>query len=390
MHTIVNQEVSLDDKGWRGTALHLAVDKDNVQAARILLENGALIDKPDFEGRTPLGRSTKREMFMMLVHHGASLVDHFYYNILDSLEWTDDLFTCVVSTYSDIATEKISSDTIPGFLHTICGTRGSIDCTQVYMSRPKLVSILEADIDLNRDLGSGRSLMHLALVNGASSTLVLNSDVNLENTGPFPWHLDFWFDLPFMRSMWKHFRRKLKKDDFARIANLQPTRGWSPLCRACIRRKKIDLIQNCLSLGADVDFEGSPHGSAVIVASACGNLDAVRVLVRAGASLSYRGEKGHKSVFTFCRSKVVRQWLLVDRFTEQRMINMEPHWGDSQRVRPSAGPAVAGLKLVGERAMCYYDRMIDYAIKLAEMREDWRGKVIPPICLDRIVYGSQA
>lgn len=384
----MNQEAVLDEEGWLGTPLHLAVDDDNVQAARILLENGALIDKPDSTGRTALARSTNREMSTMLLHHGASLVDHFSYDILDSLDWKDDLFTGLVSTYSDSNMKKVSSDTIPGFLQTMCDTRGTIDCTRVNMSSAQLFCILEAGIDLHHELGSGRSFMHLALIDEASSTLVLNSDVNLEITAPFPWHLDFWIDLPFMQSMWRHLRRRLSEENFTRIANLQPTQGWSPLCRACIRRKKIDLIQNCLTLGADVDFEGSPHGSAVIVASACGNLDAVRLLVRAGASLSYRGENGHKSVFTFCRSKVVRRWLLVDRFTEQRMISMKPQWGDSQRVRPSAGRAVAGLKLVGERAMCYYDGRIDYAIKLAEMREEWRGKVIPPICLDRIVYGS--
>lgn len=387
MHTIVNQEVAINEDGWRGTVLHFAVDEDNIQAARILLEHGAVIDQLDSAGQPALSQSTSQEIYTMLVYHGASLADHFSFDIIDWLRWDDELFTSVACTYSNSDIKKGSTGTIPGFLHTICDTRGNINCRRVHMSPAQLVSILEADIDLNRELGSGRSLMHLALINRASSTLVLNNDVNLEKTGPFPWHLDFWFDLPFMQSMWKHFRRKLKKGDFARIANLQPTHGWSPLCRACTRRKKIDLIQNCLSLGADVDFEGSPHGSAVIVASACGNLDVVRVLVRAGASLSYRGEHGHKSVFTFCRSKLVRRWLLVDRFTEQRSINMKPHWGDSRRVRPSAGTAVAGLKLVGERAMCYYDRMIDYAIKLAEMRQEWRGKVIPPICLDRIVYG---
>lgn len=308
-----------------------------------------MVDKPDSQGRTALTRSRSREMSTMLVHHGASLVNHFSYDVLHSPRWSDNVFTTAVSAYTDRNMKGASSNTIPGVLHTKYDTRGSIDCRRVQMSPPQLVSILEAGIDLHRDLGSGRSIMHLVLIDEASSALVLNSDVNLESTAPFPWHLEFWINLPFMRSMWRHFGKRLTKENFTRIANLQPTQGWSPLCRACVHCKKIDLIQNCLSLGADVNFEGSPHGSAVIVASACGNLDAVRVLVRAGASLSYGDENGHKSVFTCCRSKVVRRWLLVDRFTEQPRISLIPHWGDSQKIRPRAGKAVAGLKLVGER-----------------------------------------
>lgn len=146
------------------------------------------------------------------------------------------------------------------------------------------------------------------------------------------------------------------------------------------------IMENCLSLGANIEFEGSPHGSALIVAAACGYLDAVRLLVRAGARLSYDSENGLRSVFTYCRSKAVRYWLLVERFTEQRGITMEPHWGTGNEVKLWSGPAVARLKLVGDRARCCYESSLEYAERLASMRKEWRGKRIPTICMEGIVY----
>lgn len=265
-----------------------------MQAVRILLENGAVIDQTDSEGRTALWRCADQEMSTTLVQHGASLVDHFRRNILDILQWDTEVFMEMGSSYSDTITEEDPSQEILGWLRTIYGTRGSIDCQKVTMGLDQLASILKADIDLNQELGSGRSLMHLAIIDRASATFILNSNLSLETMTPFPWHLEFWSNPSFLNSLFRHFQRKLTEEELARIAHLQPVRGLSPLCHASVNGN-MDMIRNCLSLGADVDFEGSPHGSALIVASACGNMEAVRILVRAGGeSLIYRTEGPQK------------------------------------------------------------------------------------------------
>lgn len=357
---------------------------DNVQAASILLENGAVIDQPDSLGRTALQSSAKREMIMLLVSHGASPVDHFSIDIFGLLRLDTDTFTNVVSAYSGNAGQD-SMNRLPAFLPTTCDTRGCPLDEVIKIFPVQLLKIVEAGIDLNRELGSGISFMHLAIVNRASSAFVLNSDMKWEDMTPFPWHLRFWSGISFLNSTFKQFRKRLKNKDLVRISHLQPSRGCSPLCIATTDHNT-EMVRNCLSLGADVDFEGSTHGSALIVACACGYLEVVRILVRAGASLSYIGQKGHRSVFTFCRSKEVRRWLLVERFTEQRLIDEKPHWETVETIRPWAGTAMARLKLVGDRAMCYHETSVDYAGKLARMRKEWRGKVIPTVCMDGIVY----
>lgn len=380
----MDKEHQLNENGSSRTALQHAAEENNIAAARILLDKGAAIDKPNSDGKTALFMSDSPEMATMLVRRGASFSDHFSRDIYGWLGWDLELFEDMISVYSDRG-GKDTRITNPSPLTALSDTRGSIECEEADIHPSHLVAILKARIDLHEDSGSERSLMHLAILNRTSSTFVLNSSSDLKETAPFPWHLVFWTQLSFMDSMFTHFRRKIGEKRLARIAHLQPTRGWSPLCRAAADHKTC-VIQNCISLGADLDFEGCPHGSALVVASACGYLEVVRILVRAGASLSYHGQHGHKSVFDFCRSKVVRNWLLVDRFREHRTIDVRSHWGYGQETRPWAGTAVARLKLVGDRAMCCHETMMDYAERLAEIRKEWRGTVIPRVCMDGIIY----
>lgn len=385
LYTVINESHKLDDEGWHGTALHSAARKNNTPAARLLLDNGAVVDQPDSNGRTSLHNSSSKEMMALLVRSGASLTEYFSFGITQWLDWGVDVFKSFLSVCVDAKAAPETCDVPPLSLLTLCEKREVRHCRPTRMKPAHLVAILEAKINMNCDLGSERSLMHFAISEEATSTLVLNTDVGLESAAPFPWEIDFYKRPAFSGSMFKHFRRKLSTTDLARIAHLQPTSSWSPLCRA-VTRNDLVIMENCLSLGASIDFEGSPHGSALIVAAACGNLDASRLLVRAGARLSYDSENERRSVFTYCRSKAVRYWLLVERFTEQRRIAMEPHWGMENEVKLWSGTAVVRLKLVGDRARCCYESSLEYAERLADMRKEWRGKRIPTICMEGIVY----
>lgn len=385
LYTIINEEHKLDDEGWHGTALHSAARKNNTPAARLLLDSGAVVDKPDSNGRTPLYNSSSKEMMALLVRSGASLTEYFSFGITEWLDWGIDVFESFLSVCVDAQAATDTCDVSPVALFTLCEKREVRHCRPTRMKPPHLVAMLEAKINLNCDLGSERSLMHFAISEVATSTLVLNTEVGLDSAAPFPWELDFYKRPAFLGSMFKHFQRKLSTTDLARIAHLEPTSSWSPLCRA-VTRSELMIMEGCLSLGASIDFEGSPHGSALIVAAACGYLDAVRLLVRAGARLSYDSENGRRSAFTHCRSKAVRHWLLVERFTEQRGIAMEPHWSTGNEVQLWSGTAVARLKLVGDRVRCCYESSLEYAERLAGMRKEWRGKRIPTICMEGIIY----
>lgn len=178
---------------------------NNVPAARLLLKNGAAIDKPDSEGQTALWIAKSQEMAALLVHHGASVVDHFSEQIIDLLGWRIEWFVDIVSVYSETNNGYDKTGTGTAFLLDTYDTRGSMVCRLDTMTPVHVATILKTNVNLTQEFGPGRSPMHVAITNRASSTFVLNSDLAFEGTTPFPWHLVFWTDLAFLGSMFRHF-----------------------------------------------------------------------------------------------------------------------------------------------------------------------------------------
>jgi ankyrin repeat protein len=54
------------------TPLHIAAEKSNIAAARLLLESGATVMPRDEKGRTPLEMAESSEMIKLLKQHGAT------------------------------------------------------------------------------------------------------------------------------------------------------------------------------------------------------------------------------------------------------------------------------------------------------------------------------
>lgn len=119
----------------------------------------------------------------------------------------------------------------------------------------------------------------------------------------------------------KNLYRSLRKDFFSYLLN-STRRGWaSPLCVAA-SRNAAQLAEELVRMGAEIDLEGSPYGSALIVACTLGCLDVVKYLVRACAALFYVNEDGLllSAVASSFRHQEVKRWLLVERHIEQRKL----------------------------------------------------------------------
>ncbi|MBE3049139.1 hypothetical protein IMZ48_42905 [Candidatus Bathyarchaeota archaeon] len=57
-------------------------------------------------------------------------------------------------------------------------------------------------------------------------------------------------------------------------------------------------LQTLLNLGVDPDSEGGPAGTGLMVACEQGHLQSVKILVLAGARISYHGNHGEVSAVT--------------------------------------------------------------------------------------------
>ncbi|KAL8686899.1 MAG: hypothetical protein Q9218_006781 [Villophora microphyllina] len=118
-------------------------------------------------------------------------------------------------------------------------------------------------------------------------------------------------------------RKVLKRLSTPIVAELLEHRDlWlgTPLYTACIYTPPAlqeDAITTLLDAGADIDYEGGDHGTALMGACTAGRFTAVKLLVAKGAKICYEKENITISAVEAAKHfpEIVR-WLLVGRFTQ--------------------------------------------------------------------------
>ncbi|KAF5639652.1 ankyrin repeat [Fusarium sp. NRRL 52700] len=370
------------------TALHVAVLNDNLAIAKLLLENGANIDSISASGFTTIEQSHSPAMTALLLRFGASRAPLLTLGLTGAIiYWSDEKLNS--KAYATVEAEGCSVHVAydKDLWLELDMPPDSILTSDVrhLLSVPYLRNIL---LDA---LFSHPMLGNYILNSPKTHCFLLNSGLHLDTLDHFPWYRigrrDF--DLiSILGTSFRYFKRRFSESTLRRWMNLEPNRGWSPLCRAA----SLDLIEemeNCLSIGADIDFEGCSWGSALIIASACGRLDAVRHLVRAGAKIDYLGKRGHVSTLSVTESKVVRDWLLVGRFVEQPKIATAADC-ETSGTEKVAGRRSGTAKIKVRLAELYYRRYeessLDYAKRLGQLKHELRGKV--PYYFDGVVYSD--
>ncbi|KAF2811526.1 ankyrin [Mytilinidion resinicola] len=323
---VVNQRIYSLKGDIFYTPLHVAVQYGNIPAIELLLNRGATVDGCDSNYLTPLE---------------CVLTQSFVVGYA----------RCDKETTSDAAVRLVQQGAATG-------------------------------IPSEEDFGE-KSFLHGAMCYSGYSELSPGWNSALQKVTPFPWH-HHWPDfhkMAFLTSSFELYRRRLPHDALKRIMNLQPERGISPLCRAS-SRGILEIMENCLIMGAEIDFEGCSIGSALMIACACGRLDAVKLLVRQGAAISYVGKRGLTSaVLAGSRSERVIAWLLVGQFDEQARLNSGDEVPSDSRVNmeicPWSGIGTAALRLVGRREMQPHESSLDYAVRLSALKRQMRGVVVP-------------
>ncbi|ETS86026.1 hypothetical protein PFICI_04051 [Pestalotiopsis fici W106-1] len=244
-----------------------------------------------------------------------------------------------------------------------------------------LAAIMDSGQDLNAEEESNRSIMLVAMHNPETATLILNQPAQLTETGPFPWSMigSMIEDVSWMNQHWKHYLRRFRMEDLRRVSNLEPRRGWSPLCLATCT-DAVKVMEHCLEMGTDIDFEGSPYGSALMAAAGMNRIESVKFLVRHGASICYEGKEGFTSaVVVGASSQRVVQWLLVGRFQDQGKLEAvsESSTIITENVPiHSWSPARLNFRLAGKFERQPDESSLDYLKALAEIKKNLRGQVV--------------
>ncbi|KAF5009576.1 hypothetical protein FDECE_4234 [Fusarium decemcellulare] len=360
------------DLNWGPTALHIASHVGSISAASLLAEKGAVMESVALDGSTPLMCAESADMAEHLIKLGASTAAICRLGSFPSMM---DLYD--TETFREIY--PVVFDKVP--ISLVTGrpyARFPTPSTDVEFTATDVASMHQLGCNLAYEDAGGRSVMHCIICCDDLAGFALNSDCELHRTTPFPWHLT-WCDLDemaFLGSRFRDFQRKLPRDTFCRILNLEPSHGWSPLCRA-VSFDLVEIMANCLEMGAQIDFEGCPVGSAVMYASACGSLEVVKFLVRNGASLTYFGREGFRSCFLLAGTEEIKSWLLCGRFTELLSIEGKGRPDTEAEVKPWSGIGRAGVRLYGKREKAPMGSTLDNAKRLWKAREYWKGKIVP-------------
>ncbi|KAK8137409.1 hypothetical protein PG984_002902 [Apiospora sp. TS-2023a] len=247
----------------------------------------------------------------------------------------------------------------------------------------KFCYFLQLGVDPHLPSVSGTSAVHIAMTWQKFTATLVNCDLGLSNTGPIPW-ADFAKENEayplFLLDNFRLYQRKLRHLDLLRIANLQPSTCWSPLCLMTLETD-IKAMGRILDLGAVIDHEGSPEGSALILACTAGALSPTRFLVRRGASLCYSTPDGHRrsALAAAEASSSITKWLLVERFIEQpKICPLAATERGEEAFKPWSGGGQVEFLIKGKNERDPRESSFDYYKRLMKIRRYMRGKVVPP------------
>lgn len=131
------------------------------------------------------------------------------------------------------------------------------------------------------------------------ASLILNGEYGVDLTPPFPWSRSWVIYSPWWLSSttgFKLLRRRIGITRVGKLANLDSKTlgGWTPLCHIA-QLNSVISIQNMLKLSARIDQDSCPYRSALMAACHRKAFQAVKFLVRNGASIVYTNLCGQKS-----------------------------------------------------------------------------------------------
>ncbi|KAI1771159.1 ankyrin [Hypoxylon cercidicola] len=372
--------------------IHVAVSHGNLVALEYLLEYGADVNGLDDDLNTALhvianSKSHNGEKSIgILIDHGAGL------EFRDRRGFTP-LMCASRKGHWDLAKALLDAGADLAVLDYLSGNVLRLSVSETSSGhKNSFAGFLALGLNPHHMDLYGVSPIQDAMCLNDFTVVFLNGDYGVQNTGPYPWRLFRQIrDLHWLTTKFPMFHRRIPLDDLRRIANTEPNNCWSPLCLSASQGVPM-AIENLLTLGADLEFEGCPAGTALLAACSAGRLESVISLVRRGAAISYYGASGFRTAIDKTKTPPhIIHWLLVDRFTDQAKIKEEPHEGYSTSplgIRPWSGITKAELIISEDLERRSDESSKDYWIYLMAQKKRWRGKVVPVVDRRRTVRPS--
>lgn len=179
-------------------------------------------------------------------------------------------------------------------------------------------------------------------------------------------------------SLVRRFCRVVAASKVRGFANRAANFWQTPLCLAA-GADAVASVDMLVEFGADIDLEGCPEGSPLMLACAYGRFSMVKFLFRMVATLEYTNEMGeyrNPCVHSGRHAHVV-EWYLLGRFQEQRRLGFGPAGGSAGDVRCWSGVRLYKLRVKRGEQQGWGESMFELLCRSHKFRVRLRGQVVP-------------
>ncbi|KAH6983535.1 hypothetical protein BKA56DRAFT_583810 [Ilyonectria sp. MPI-CAGE-AT-0026] len=361
---LVNQPNKLEDDD---TALHNAVYQGNLSAVELLIDHGANVNAQSEDQPTPLiiaSRSDDVEITQKLLDSGAvvnSTNGQGYTAMAEAVKMGNLDIVKLLAAESSSTLDYISPAG-ENLVSLSAQAESPLETFQYLISLG--VSVLHKDLFGNCGLHKAMwdpDLFDYIIKSGLSSQMP-TGPVN-----PFTVAINYAVSL---KQVFKCLPPEISKG----FIDLGTPGCLSPLCETAYRNLPQAAAQ-LLDFQADIEHEGSPLGTPLMVAAAFGKLDVVKLLVRRGAKLEYvdKNETYRSAFISSLLHTEVTAWLLVGRFQDQQKLADCPFW-ENATVKTWSGTRAAQVELKPYEQLRWGESMLDYCKWILQIRKSLVGQ----------------
>lgn len=380
---LVNQPTAT---GLDRTPLHIAAASDNVESARLLLDNLANMEAVDRENMTPLNCAAYSGSFrvlQLLLRHNANLESK------DVNGWTPLMNACV---YGGRATFELLAAHDPPLGQTDYLGSNLLAISTDERRNGKLDLfifnfLLDNGVDLHQENVHGSSAARHILANKSQVhlRLALQRYPMLLHPSRIHWpDPKVWNGLrgssgviSVVRSL-HLLHRYFGAEQITGAVNRVDPGGYSFLWLAA-SLGTLDEIRLLLSMGSNIENEAGEEGTPLVAACTYRRLEAVKLLVRHGARLLYESSGKRRSAVAAAQHyPEILSWLLVGRFTDQRRLNDSEGNECSSPFSLWSGIRQIGVQMQWRWKQGRHETMMEYARRLHGIRIGLRGSVVRP------------
>ncbi|KAI1371926.1 ankyrin repeat-containing domain protein [Hypoxylon crocopeplum] len=387
LRTLVNQR---DENNYSITALHSVAAQSSVEDAECLLANMADVDLPDYEGYTPLAYAADNgstRVTELLFKHGSRLEPV-------SVWGETPLIRACRSCHFDNV--KLLCDHSEPIIHTDNQERNLL-CFLLFNTPMGLDAMSIWELLLNKGVDPfqldihGVSAIHRVLASQHQGLLkhIVGKDPGLSWITSVEWSPSRFWSLPkvnrtTINDITENYCLAHRYADSREPLQVSAsvTTGEGSLFHLAVSWGLVKAIDNLLKIGADLEQECGEHGTALMISSANGHIDAVKLLVRKRAKMSYeRGGIFKSAIAAALGHKTILHWLLVARHIEQRKI---AHHGSDfdqggYQCGNWSGICSVSIPLRWEWKQHRDETMIEYACRRQTILLSLRGQVVHPL-----------